>query len=239
MLFSITGFWYFIERTNIAGLGDAGNPEAPVIVDTIKRAEQIESSRTLNYSKAVAVAEKQVRNLTVGDIAIPGNETDYVYLTGKSDVTLVRQRSNRVYIDAKTYKVVALQNAKDIDTMVWISDVADPLHFGYWGGLTTKLIWFIAGLSICSLILSGIWITLKRKAAKKKGKKEQVLGIWKYINLTINAIVLGYMYQTLIKSAASTQVIVYITLAWLCIAAGAYYMFVYKLNRAVSNLSKK
>lgn len=233
VLFSITGFWYFLERANIAGLGDAGNPEAPVIDSESERLAQIENVRTIDYDKAIELAKSRVPNLEVGDIAIPGNETDYVYMTGKSDVELVRQRSNRVYLDAKTYEIVASQNAKDIDTIVWISDVADPLHFGYWGGLTTKIIWFIIGIGISSLILSGIWITLKRKAAKKKGKKEPVLGVWKYVNFGVNAALLFFMYKTLIKSLVATHIIIYITLIWCLLIVLAYYIFVYRINKSV------
>jgi uncharacterized iron-regulated membrane protein len=236
LLISITGFWYFIERTNIAGLGDAGNPEVPEIKSEVQKLDQIKLSLNVNYDKAIQLAEKQIPNLKVGDIAIPGYETDYLYLTGKSDVSLVRQRSNRVYIDARNYKIIKSQNAKDIGVMVWISDVADPLHFGFWGGLTTKIIWFLMGLSICSLILSGIWITLKRKAIQKKVKKESVLGIWKYINLGVNAVLLFFMYQTLIKTAASVEFITYISLFWIfCVAAG-YYIFVYKIKRETSKV---
>ncbi len=55
-----------------------------------------------------------------------------------------------MYINPNTYEVVKVQNAKNISTTMWINDIADPLHFGNWGGLTTKIIWFIFGLGISS-----------------------------------------------------------------------------------------
>lgn len=234
VLFSITGFWYFLERTNIAGLGDAGNPEAPKIESDTDKEVQIVNSKTIDYNKATKIAEQHIPGLTVGDIAIPGNETDYIYMTGYSNVNLVRQRANKVFIDAKTYKIVASQNAENIPAMVYVSDIADPLHFGYWGGLTTKIIWFFAGLGICSLILSGMWITVKRKAVKKKGKKEPVMGIYKYLNFAINAALLFFMYKALIGSKASVSIIAAITAIWLILIALAYYIFVYRINKTVS-----
>ncbi|MEM6633619.1 MAG: PepSY-associated TM helix domain-containing protein, partial [Bacteroidota bacterium] len=60
--------------------------------------------------------------------------------------------------------------------------IADPLHFGYWGGLITKIIWFFGGLSISGLVLTGIWISLKRKVKDRQRRKAQRLGVWKYVN---------------------------------------------------------
>ncbi|MXN93010.1 hypothetical protein GR160_17425 [Flavobacterium sp. Sd200] len=231
LLFSLTGFWYFLERTNIAGLGDAGNPELPVIADEKGKEQQIEASKTVDFDKAVSIAQNTIDGLKVGDISMPGNETDYMYLTGKSDEPLVRQRANRVFIDTKNYKVVARQDAQNIGTVIYIADIADPLHFGNWGGLTTKIIWFVAGLGICSLILSGIYITLKKRALKKKGKRAPIMGVWKYINLAVNAVLLYFMYASLIKSATTTGVVIYITLVWLALIATAYYVFVYRINK--------
>ena len=110
----------------------------------------------------------------VGDVHPPQSPGEDLYLTGKNDVPLVRQRANRIYINPNTYEVLRVQKADEINTVMWLNDIADPLHFGYWGGLMTKIIWFILGMGISFLILSGIWITLKRKAVKRK--KGAVMG---------------------------------------------------------------
>ncbi|PIF00071.1 MAG: hypothetical protein CR994_07710 [Maribacter sp.] len=69
-----------------------------------------------------------------------------------------------------------------MSTLIWLNDIADPLHFGSWGGLATKVIWFIGGLGISSLVLSGIWMTLKRR---KVGQKKDPLKSWGYGNISI------------------------------------------------------
>lgn len=65
---------------------------------------------------------------------------------------------------------------------MYLNDITDPLHFGSWGGLTTKILWFLGGLAISSLVHTDIWIALRRQAKKIKENEINVLGVWKYLN---------------------------------------------------------
>jgi len=117
---------------------------------------------------------------------------------------------------------------------MWLNDIADPLHFGYWGGLITKIIWFVFGLGISSLTLSGIWTILKRKALNKRKESSKTLGVWKYINLVIYAVMMYFMYTKLIvQYRTSTIGVILISIGWLVCIGLAYYIFVYLLNKAV------
>jgi uncharacterized iron-regulated membrane protein len=55
-----------------------------------------------------------------------------------------------------------------------ISEAADPLHFGYFGGLTTKIIWFFLGIFMTALSITGFMIygaRLGKIALSSKGRK--------------------------------------------------------------------
>ncbi|WP_291864799.1 PepSY-associated TM helix domain-containing protein [Maribacter sp.] len=235
IVFSVTGMWYFMERANIGNLGSAVNPRYPD-VNTPKNVDSVANiSYSIDYDKAVAIAEQEILNFKVGSIAPSENRKDVIYLRGNSDVSLVRQRANRVYIDPNTYKVLKVQNANKISTLMWFNDIADPLHFGYWGGLATKIIWFFAGLGISSLVLSGIWITLKRKRIKQKNEGTKVMGAWKYANWVFFAIILFFMYAIIItKYRASLKSVFIISIGWSIFIALGYYIFVYRLNKIIS-----
>jgi len=236
LLFSITGIWYFIERTNIAGIGREVNPRPPKITTfNTKIDSTINLSYTLDYDKIVAISKQEIPALKNKSVGISPSATykNTIYVRGKSDVPLVRQRANRVYINPNTYEVVKVQNAKNISTTMWINDIADPLHFGNWGGLTTKIIWFIFGLGISSLVLSGVWTVLKRKAINKRKSKTKTLGVWKYINWVIYGVMFYFMFSKLIiRYKASTTGIVIISLGWLIFIGLAYYIFVYRIDKA-------
>ncbi|QLG46291.1 PepSY-associated TM helix domain-containing protein [Costertonia aggregata] len=237
LLFSITGIWYFLERANVGDIGKTTNPKPPVIHGFEADKAGIDANN-LDYDRAVRVAKKQIPNLVVGDISPKSGKSGSIYLSGKSNVPLVRQRANRVYLNPNTYKVIKTQKATEIGTVMFLNDIADPLHFGYWGGLTTKIIWFVFGLAISLLVLSGIWITLKRKALKRKKSKKKIMGVWRYVNWGFFAIMLLFMYYILIdRYKASITAMVIISIGWFLFLAAAYYIFIYRLNKVVQKIT--
>jgi uncharacterized iron-regulated membrane protein len=238
LLFSLTGIWYFIERANVGGLGETVNPRPPELPKGMTATE--DGNLALDFDRAVRMAETEIPNLEVGNIVPPENGENAWYLIGKSEVPLVRQRANRVYLDPDTYKTIKVQKANEIGAAMLVNDIADPLHFGYWGGLWTKIIYFFLGLGISSLVLSGIWITAKRKAIKRKKTEQKVMGVWHYVNWTVYAILLGCMYYIILdRYQAPSATVITISLGWATFLAAAYYLFSYRLKRAVRRGSEK
>jgi len=234
ILFSVTGIWYFVERTNIADVRTKVNPKLPKLENTPANADSINLTYDIDYDRVAEVAQKAILNLRAEDMNVPGDYDSPVYVRGNSDVPLVRQRANRVYVDPYTYQVVGIQDAKKIGNTMWLNDIADPLHFGYWGGLVTKIIWFFMGLGISSLVLTGIWITLKRKALQRKKQHKAILGKWKFINWGIYLFMMVSMYvQLIVRYHTSNTGIAIISCGWIVFLLLTYYVFVYRLNRMV------
>ncbi|SFC23434.1 Uncharacterized iron-regulated membrane protein [Flagellimonas taeanensis] len=237
LLFSVTGIWYFLERTNVADIRTTANPLIPKVVppEGNDNATKLDLSQTVDYDMAIALAKREIPQLSVGSITPPRKPNESIYLTGHSDVPLVRQRANRVYVNPYTYQVIGVQRAEHEGTVMWLNDIADPLHFGYWGGLATKILWFLMGMGICSLILTGIWISLKRQALKRKKVKKKIMGVWRYINWILVSLVICFMGHTLSQQYdVSFQTMTIIGLAWSIFLLLAYYIFVYQLNKVVN-----
>lgn len=235
LLISVTGIWYFIERTNIGSVSDISNPVAPKLEEKPHSFDGTSSiTYQFDYEQAVALARENIPGLQIGGI-VPGSKvTEPIYIRGKSHVPLVRKRANRVYIDPVSYRVVGLQKAEEIPTTMYLNDIADPLHFGNWGGLTTKIIWFFGGLAICSLILSGIWIALKRQAKQVAEKGVKVLGFWKYLNWGISLIILGYLYYFMLDRYAATWISIGVVTLFLgTMAFLGWYVFDHRLKKSV------
>ncbi|KPM31640.1 PepSY-associated TM helix [Croceitalea dokdonensis DOKDO 023] len=234
LLFSITGIWYFLERANIAEVATRSNPPVPKI-QLNGALVATYNTNTIDYDRVAALAEEAIPSLKAGDIVPSRGESGPIYITGHSNVPLVRQRANRVYIHPESYEVIDVQKASDIPAVMYLNDIADPLHFGNWGGLPTKILWFLFGLAISSLVLSGIWITAKKKALKRKKNKKKLMGSWYWMNWLIYSVMILFMYYIIIENYhASHTAIIAVTAGWTSFIAMAYYLFVYKLKKAIS-----
>ncbi|MGD1841933.1 MAG: PepSY-associated TM helix domain-containing protein [Thermonemataceae bacterium] len=233
LLFSITGIWYFMERTNTAAISSTANPEMPEIITTIDSIAFERVVKSIDYNKAEQAAQRAIAALQVKDILPPENVGDPIYLTGISQVPLVRNRANRVYIDPETYEVIQVQKAEETNTVTWLNDIADPLHFGYWGGLITKIIWFVAGLGISGLVLTGIWISLKRKVKSEYLQKRQKMGAWRYVNGVVVAAMTFFMYYfVIVRYSASTRIVALVTIGLTLFIFLGWYIFSYQLKKA-------
>ena len=237
LLFAVTGIWYFLERTNIGGISTISNPKNPKIDTTITQDNDSLSlfdPADFDYTKAITVAEKAIPGLRAIDILPSKSQDNAVYITGKSNVPLVRPRANRVYLNPVTFEPIKVQKATEISNVMWLNDIADPLHFGTWGGLTTKIIWFIFGFGISSLVLSGIWITAKRKALKRKKDNKKIMGPWWFVNWGLYAVMLFFMYYILVdRYSASTTAIIAISSGWAVFILLSWYLFEFRLKRVV------
>jgi len=237
ILFSVTGIWYFLERTNVGNIGKISNPESPKLENIIQSNDSIPKTSILDFDKIVSQSQQAIPGLHVMTISPPQGKSSVVYVTGQSNVPLVRNRANRVYIDTSNYKVIKAQNAEDVPTIMYINDIADPLHFGYWGGLTTKIVWFFGGLGISILVLTGVGISLKREA--KKLASVSKLGIWRFINWGIAAGMVGYMYHTLyFRYDVSVKIMSIVALGLGLFLFLNWYLFVYQINKRKSSIKK-
>lgn len=170
-LIAATSLWYLVERSDFPKISPYLDVNVPSIdtagVDTTwKRME-------LDYDRLQAIAEDAIPGLVVKDLIPPAAVDQPVYFTGTTHVPLVRHRANRVYIDPHTSKVIYVQRADQINTITWLNDIADPLHFGHWGGLVTKTVWFTFGMALCALTLTGPWLYLKRRRKVQKLQRER------------------------------------------------------------------
>ena len=119
--------------------------------------------------KDIDAMAQQARQVLPGlDIALmlpPDQPGDPLVFQGYTDGTwLVRPRASYVAFDPATGTVLGSHRSSNAGLHQRISEMADPLHFGYFGGLWTKTIWFIFGTALSALSITGIIIYGKRVA---------------------------------------------------------------------------
>lgn len=65
------------------------------------------------------------------------------------------------------------QRAEELGPLSRWFDTADELHFGTFGGLTTKLVWFAFGLALSSLIPTGAYLWVRRRSQMADGIRKR------------------------------------------------------------------
>lgn len=166
----ITGAWYLFEATR-EDFGDGKGVWVAPSAFAHRSLPALTTHRTnptLSVGKLIQHARQARPDL---DIRNASWDSGYFYVDGQSDHWLVRDRANKLYLDPRDGAVVFNQHASDQPLYWRWSDTADPLHFGDFGGLTSKLIWFVFGLGLSGLCLTGAWLHAQRLAQEAGGRE--------------------------------------------------------------------
>ena len=125
------------------------------------------------------VQAKRLRpNLKIGRIRFPTREKQPVYIEGQEDNLLVRDRANYLVFDPFDGTLLSQRFGEDLSVHVRISEAADPLHFGTWGGYPSKVMYFIFGVALTSISITGAYIYAMRVSARLKSKSESNASYW-------------------------------------------------------------
>lgn len=179
-IIGLTSIWYFLEHAGV-------DLEKPVPTTAMPATmSDVVGSQIDGWT---AVARSQLPNLAITAIYLPYEPHSPVIVQGQMRAWLVRERTNAVYIDPATDRVLGMRTAHQMEVGERIVHTADPLHFGTFGGLVTKLIWVVWGLLLTTLAASGAYVYAKRtKLAVESGVRLDFLdylGHWKWPSVLI------------------------------------------------------
>ncbi|MEM7364770.1 MAG: PepSY-associated TM helix domain-containing protein [Pseudomonadota bacterium] len=163
LVIALTGVWYLTERS----LGGAA-PRFPATDPVADRTEVLPAGFTgATLDDMVALAEAEVPGLRVRHIRLPTSVEGSFRIEGQTDVLLVRNRANAVTFDPTNQQIIGAYTGHDLTVHQRISEMADPLHFGTWGegiwsggwaGTLVRVLWFIFGVIMSGLSITGIYI---------------------------------------------------------------------------------
>lgn len=150
-LIGATGLWYLAEKLGAA----VPEQEPPAVSRAAATPTPEHIAHMVRYAKA-AWPSLEIRGITVED--------GVVTLEGQAGAVLVRDRANMLWFDAASGRPTGRGEATALGLHGRISEAADPLHFGNWGGLASKLLWFVFGVALCALSVTGLVICALRLA---------------------------------------------------------------------------
>ena len=189
-LMIVTGLWYLVEQLG----GDAPPQTQP---PKAKAAMSAPAGPELDH--LIAQARAAYPTLRITEIRFPAAKgARGLVVQGQAEAVLVRDRANAVWLDPDRRGVLMVSRGETLTVHQRISEMADPLHFGTWGGLATKIVWFLFGVVLTGLSVTGVMIySLRLKAAHEEGRGPVAralrgMGVWVYpaIGLILLSLVL-------------------------------------------------
>jgi hypothetical protein len=199
-----TSYWYLAESLGF----DAPFPREPKM--EISRTELLPAAFDGAALDAfVAKAGQVYPGLQVTDAELPRWRSQSVRISGPLEAVLVRPRANKVYFDPVSGNVIGQHRGEDFSVMQRVSEAADPLHFGRFGGLMTEALWVVCGVMMTALAGRGLWIYAERmgmRAARGDAGIPQSgwarawagMGLGKWLCLALLAIGLAWAVKTLL-----------------------------------------
>ena len=171
LLMALTGAWYLAEQW---GLQHNFRPlEAPASQNPPAKAVTGPELADIMARTADLYPE-----LKVTSVFLPAEGGGVVRLQGISDAILVRQRANQVAFDAVSAAHLETRRAEDLGLHGRISEAADPLHFGTFANATSRFIWFVFGLMLSALTLSGVYLYGLRTAKSIRDNWARAQRVW-------------------------------------------------------------
>ncbi|MFN3233422.1 MAG: PepSY-associated TM helix domain-containing protein [Alphaproteobacteria bacterium] len=158
VLMALTGIWYLAEKS----LGGAAPRfEAPPIA--VEREGVLPAGfKGTDLDQAAEEAKSAYPSLDLKIVLLPRSAAGNLMFGGEADAILVRPTANAVWVDPTSLDVTGIQRGETLTAHQRLSELADPLHFGTWGGLITKIIWFLFGALLSGLSVTGMIIYGKR-----------------------------------------------------------------------------
>lgn len=160
LLIALTGLWYLVESLGGSAPAAQARWPAPTAAATIRPAL---------VDRSVQQARRDWPGLEIGGISLD-EAGGRLVIDGQAEAWLVRDRANALAFDTNG-RVVATVDAGGLSVHQRIAEMADPLHFGTFGGLLTQALWFVFGAAMTLLSLSGVYLFGLRSAESLRPRR--------------------------------------------------------------------
>lgn len=176
LLMAVTGVWYLAEST----FAEAPAPPAP----EAELAEAKPAAYADQLAAGLRAALAASPGLRIRGIRFPTGDDPVFVFEGQDRAILVRPRANTVWTAAEGGAVLAVNDARDLTIHQRIAEAADPLHFGTFGGYWTRIPWFLFGVLLTALSVSGVAIHAMRLAGDPSVRAGRLAaGAWRGMGL--------------------------------------------------------
>lgn len=170
LIISLTGVWYLAERWGL----EASYPNTPS-VDT--QNNRLLTAKTFDH--IIAQVETHNPDFDIQRVLLNTHKNKPITVEGFTNNLLVRPRANKLIFNPQNGQLISEHKADTLSFHARISEAADPLHFGTWGGYFSKILYFLFGLLLTSLSITGTYIYAMRLSKLERNEKKMTSARWK------------------------------------------------------------
>lgn len=173
LVIALTGAWlglegYLTGLSGYAARGDEGKPiyalEAP-----FEEPSPVPGSRWASIAAMVQAAEQRIPGFEASHVDLPGgSDPGIINVRGNLDGDLIQRAMAEVKFNARTGDILELHDPRGKDWTARVHATLEPLHYGYFGGIWVKLLYFILGMVPAILVLTGTLVYADRTARKTR-----------------------------------------------------------------------
>lgn len=164
LLMSVTGIWYLVQAVLWQNHIDI-DPHPP-LVEASQLPNKL-SQKPVSLSDALTISENRFSDFKPTYIMPPEHNRDTYKLYGEGNFVFFDQYSYGVIVNPWTGEILDERTPDNMNTLQTLSHIANPLHYGTIGGIWTKIIWFIFGVLLTGMSITGflMWSSRTIKAA--------------------------------------------------------------------------
>ncbi len=166
IIISITGVWYLLERDVVPR--DIAYSSAPKLSKSQLK-HYGSSPQLLPVDEYIDAAKSVFPQLQPTGVYMPSSPDGAVTIQGRVGHFFTRDRANAVYLDPYSGEVIDIRKSKESTLLKWWVNAADSLHFGYFGGVFTKILWALFAFCLPVLILSGAYLSFRKSGLTGAG----------------------------------------------------------------------
>ena len=171
IVIALTGLWYFwvLVGEPMFGFPQAIAPYAqPEVAAETLEALGPEAPKTVSIDGALAHVRTLYPDFVSTYVSLPEHHGAPVVFHGHRGELLAKYATT-IAVDPFSAEVIGANLASEAPALTRIGAMVNPLHYGDFGGLWSKSVWFVFGLALSSLAVTGIVIYWCRTASAAAG----------------------------------------------------------------------
>lgn len=171
IVMSATGLWYLVQAIMWHADIDI-EPHAPLVA-----AEQLPATQTqppVSFADAMNIAQQRFPDFQPSYLMLPEHNRGMYSLIGGGDHIFYDQYAYSLSINPWSGDIAHEKSPANMSALQTVMHIADPLHYGTLGGIWTKAIWFVFGLILSGMSITGfmIWGSRTVKAVRASRRSE-------------------------------------------------------------------